>query len=67
MTPSWTPFDIGIEYLEADKAEGIYDYVIDEDGYGVTLTLKSPGTGLIYMEAGYPINDAALFFIEVNL
>lgn len=67
LTPSWTPFDIGTEYLEADKAEGIYDYVIDEDGHGVTLTLKGSGTGLIYMEAGDPINDAALFFIEVNL
>ena len=67
LTPSWAPLDIGLEYLEADKAEGIYDYVIDEDGHGVTLTLKGPGTGLIYMEAGDPINDAALFFIEVNL
>jgi hypothetical protein len=67
LTPSWAPFDIGLEYLEADKAEGIYDYIIDEDGRGVTLTLKGPGTGLIYMEAGDPINDAALFFIEVNL
>ena len=67
LTPSWAPLDIGIEYLEADKSEGIYDYVIDEDGHGVTLTLKGSGTGLIYMEAGDPINDAALFFIEVNL
>ena len=67
LTPSWASFDIGTEYLEADKAEGIYDYVIDEDGRGVTLTLKGSGTGLIYMEAGDPINDAALFFIEVNL
>ena len=67
LTPADTPFDIGIEYLESDKENGIYDYVIDPDGHGLTLTLKAPGTGMIYMEAGDPINDAALFFIEVNL
>ena len=67
VTPSHAPFDIGIEYLEDDKAEGIYDYVVDTDGHGVTLLLTGPGTGLIYMEAGDPINEAALFIIEVNL
>ena len=67
LTPSYTPFDVGKEYLEADKANGIYDYEIDADGHGVTITLTGPGTGLIYMEAGDPINDAALFLIEVNL
>lgn len=67
LNPSYTPFDVGQKYLEDDKAAGIYDYVIDEDGHGVTLTLTGPGSGLIYMEAGEPINDAALFFIEVNL
>lgn len=67
ISPSNTPFDVGIEYMEDDKAEGIYDYVIDEDGHGATLTLTGPGRGLIYMEAGEPVNDAALFIIEVNL
>ena len=66
LTPSNAPFDIGLEYLDADKAEGIYDYIVDHDGHGVTLTLTGPGRGLIYMEAGNPINDAALFLIEVN-
>ena len=67
LTPSHAPFDVGIEYLEDDKAEGIYDYEIDTDGHGVTLTLTGPGAGLIYMEAGDPINEAALFIVEVNL
>ena len=66
LTPSWAPFDAGVEYMEADKAEGIYDYQIDPDGHGATLTLTGPGRGLIYMEAGAPVNDAALFVIEVN-
>ncbi len=65
--PEDTPFDVGISYMEDDRKNGIYDYVIDEDGHGATLTLTGPGTGLIYMEAGPPVNDAALFYIEVNL
>ncbi len=67
LQPSWTPFDVGLEYLKDDKENGIYDYVIDEDGHGAVLTLRGPGTGAVYMEAGPPINDAAVFFIEVNL
>lgn len=67
LTPQNTPFDVGIEYLEDDKEAGIYDYSVDADGHGVTLTLTGPGCGLIYMEAGPPINDGALFLIEVNL
>ena len=66
FSPESAPFDVGISYMEDDKAEGIYDYKIDADGHGATLTLTGPGRGLIYMEAGEPVNDAALFIIEVN-
>ncbi len=67
VSPQNTPFDVGVSYMEDDRKEGIYDYEIDEDGHGATLTLTGPGRGLIYMEAGPPVNDAALFIIEVNL
>ena len=67
FTPAQAPFDVGISYMEDDKAEGIYDYEIDPDGHGAVLTLTGPGTGLIYMKAGDPVNEAALFVIEVNL
>lgn len=66
FSPANTSFDVGLEYMEDDKAEGIYDYELDPDGHGATLTLTGPGRGLIYMEAGAPIDDAALFVIEVN-
>lgn len=66
FTPKDAPFDVGLEYMENDKKEGIYDYVIDEDGHGATITLTGPGSGLIYMSAGPPVNEAALWFIEVN-
>lgn len=66
FTPSDAPFDVGLEYMENDKKEGIYDYVIDADGHGATITLTGPGSGLIYMSVGPPVNDAALWFIEVN-
>lgn len=65
--PPYTPFDIGKVYLEADRKDGIYDFIIDDDGHGVTLILKGPGTGLIYMEAGDPVNEAEMYLIEVNL
>lgn len=67
FSPPQAAFDVGLSYMEDDKAEGIYDYEIDEDGHGAVLTLTGPGTGLIYMEAGDPVNEAALFVIEVNL
>lgn len=67
LTPKDAPFDVGISYMEDDHKTGIYDYELDKDGHGATLTLTAPGAGLIYMEAGPPINDAALFYIIVNM
>ena len=67
FSPPQAPFDVGVSYMEDDKAEGIYDYELDQDGHGAVLTLTGPGSGLIYMEAGDPINESALFVIEVNL
>ena len=67
ISPPHAPFDVGESYMADDKAEGIYDYEIDADGMGATLTLTGPGCGWIYMEAGEPVNDGALFVIEVDL
>lgn len=67
FTPEDTPFDVGEEYMKDDKANGIYDYEIDPDGHGATLTLTGPGRGLIYMSAGKPVDESALYVIEVNL
>jgi hypothetical protein len=50
-----------------DKQNGIYDFEVDKDGHGVTLTLTGPGRGLVYMEVGEPVNEAAMWIIEVNL
>lgn len=66
FSPADAEFEIGIEELEFDKERGIYDYTIDDDGHGVILTLKSPGTGIVYMTAGEPINEAGMLLIEVN-
>lgn len=64
--PRTSPFDIGKEELDFDKERGIYDYRIDEDGHGVTLYLKRPGTGIIYMSAGQPINRSGMVLVCVN-
>lgn len=66
VSPADTEFDIGMGELEFDKSRGIYDYVIDPDGKGVSLVLKSQGTGILYMSAGNPINETGMLVIEVN-
>ena len=65
--PDDTPLDIGLEHLEYDKERGIYDFKVDEDGKGVTLMLTGSGRGMMYFEAGYPVNDAELIVVEVDL
>ncbi|MBO8474647.1 MAG: DUF4906 domain-containing protein, partial [Bacteroidetes bacterium] len=67
LVPDDTPLDIGLEHLEYDKERGIYDFKVDEDGKGVTLTLTGSGRGMMYFEAGYPVNDAELIVVEVDL
>jgi len=64
--PPNTPFSISKEDLEFDKKRGIYDYEMDPDGFGVMLTLKNNGSGLINIDAGPPINDGFLVVIVVN-
>jgi hypothetical protein len=64
--PDNTPFDIGWEELELDRERGIYEYEIDPDGYGVTIIPTGPGTGIVYMTAGEPVNESGMLVIEVN-
>lgn len=63
--PKTAPFDPGYEELDYDKSRGIYDYRVDEDGHGVTLYLKKPGTGIVYMSAGYPIDRSGMTIVYV--
>src|SRR5574344_591195 len=64
--PPDTQFSISKEDLEFDKERGIYDYEMDPDGFGVVLTLKNNGSGLINIDAGPPINDGFLVVVVVN-
>jgi len=66
ISPEDTPFSIGIEELEYDSSRGIYDYETDDDGHGVRLYFRKPGTGLLYMSAGAPVNEAEMLVIEVS-
>lgn len=67
VSPEDTPFDPGESYMKEDEARGIYRYTLDKDGHGAVLELTGAGRGLIYMEAGPPVNESALFIIEVDL
>lgn len=64
--PPSATFDIGADYLEYDRERGIYDYLMDEDGLGVRLSLKGRGSGMIYMETGYPVSQSELIVIAVD-
>ena len=64
--PRTSPFDPGYEELNFDKGRGIYDYKVDDDRHGVTLYLKNPGTGIVYMTAGPPIDRSGLAIIYVK-
>lgn len=64
--PPSASFDIGEDYLETDRERGIYDYRIDDDGNGVVLNLKDNGSGLIYMETGYPLSQSEMIVIVVD-
>lgn len=64
--PEDTPVDICREDLDFDVERGIYDYVIDPDGHGVTLNLKENGTGMFTIDAGAPVNDGFLVIVVVN-
>lgn len=66
VTPEGSRLEFGKEELEYDRSRGIYDYVLDKDGHGVTLALKSKGSGIVYIEAGTPTSDAAMVYIEVT-
>jgi hypothetical protein len=64
--PRTAPFDPGYEELNFDKGRGIYDYRVDDDGHGVTLYLKKPGSGIVYMSAGEPINRSGMVLVKVK-
>lgn len=64
--PRTSPFDPGVEELDYDRNRGIYDYRIDDDRHGVTLYLKKPGTGIVYMSAGEPIDRSGMVIVSVK-
>ncbi len=64
--PSEARLVFGKEELEYDKERGIYDYTLDADGRGVTLHLKNPGSGIVYIEAGAPTSSAEMVYITVE-
>lgn len=64
--PENCELDICKDDLDYDVERGIYDYEMDADGHGVTLTLKENGTGMFTIDAGPPVNDGFLVIVVVN-
>lgn len=65
IEPKGSRLSFGEEELEYDKSRGIYDYTMDKDGHGVTLHLKKPGSGILYIEGGAPASAAAMVVVTV--
>lgn len=66
VTPEGARMEFGKEELEYDKSRGIYDYTMDSDNHGVTLHLKNPGSGIVYIEAGAPANASEMVAVTIN-
>lgn len=54
------------EDLDYDVERGIYQYDVDPDGRGVTLTLTGRGTGMFIVWAGPPVSDGFLVVIVAD-
>ena len=65
IEPKESRLSFGEEELEYDKSRGIYDYTMDKDGHGVTLHLKKPGSGILYIESGAPASAAEMVVVTV--
>ncbi len=65
IEPKGSRLSFGEEELEYDKSRGIYDYTMDKDGHGVTLHLKKPGSGILYIEGGAPASAAEMVVVTV--
>lgn len=65
IEPKGARLSFGEEELEYDKSRGIYDYTMDKDGHGVTLHLKKPGSGILYIEGGAPASAAEMVVVTV--
>lgn len=63
--PKTAPFDPGYEELDFDRGRGIYDYTVDMQKREVRLILRKPGTGIVFMSAGEPVNASGMTIIEV--
>ena len=64
--PRDTPIEWDWELIDGDVQRGIYDYVIDEDGYGLEFTLTGKGTGMVYVEVKGIVDEAFLCVIVVR-
>jgi len=44
----------------------VYDYTVDDDGYGLTLHTRKGGSAVVYFKAGPPVNRDTLAMVVVD-
>ena len=67
VSPPGTPMTIELLAYDTDpRVREIYDYTLDENGYGLMLHTRKGGSAVIYFSAGPPVNRDTLAMLVVD-
>ena len=67
VRPAGTPMTIDPLAHDTDpRVQEVFDYTVDDDGYGLTLHTKKGGTAVVYFKAGPPVNRDTLALVVVD-
>lgn len=67
VRPAGTPMTIDPLAHDTDpRVQEVYDYTVDDDGYGLTLHTRKGGSAVVYFKAGPPVNRDTLALVVVD-
>lgn len=67
VRPAGTPMTIDpLAYDSDPRIREVYDYTVDDDGYGLMLHTKKGGSAVVYFKAGPPVNRDTLAMVVVD-
>ena len=67
VEPTGTPFYIEpLAHDDDPRVAELYDYTVDDDGYGLTIHTWKGGSAVIYFQAGPPVNRDTLAMLVID-
>lgn len=67
VRPAGTPMTIDpLAHATDPRVQEVYDYTVDDDGYGLTLHTRKGGSAVVYFKAGPPVNRDTLALVVVD-